>query len=236
MPREALRHSEPCGALDAIIFDFDLTLADSLAGVAECANYALGALGLPAAPPEAVRRTIGLSLVHSFHALSASDDALLAAQYAKHFGEHADRVMADLICLFPGVVETIRDLRRRGLRTAIVSTKFRYRIEDILGRAGAAGLADVIVGGEDVVHHKPHPEGLERALHLLDVAPSRALYVGDHAVDAEAAARAHVPFIGVLTGAVDADAWAAFATVDVISSVCDLPRALDARLRGSTVE
>jgi phosphoglycolate phosphatase len=127
-------------------------------------------------------------------------------------------------------------VRRRGLRTAIVSTKFRYRIEDILRRAGASGIVDVIVGGEDVVQHKPHPEALERALTLLHAPPSRALYVGDHAVDAEAAARAQVPFIGVMTGAADADTWAAFAPVDIIPSVCDLPRVLDARLGGSTVE
>jgi phosphoglycolate phosphatase len=222
--------------LDGILFDFDLTLADSLAGVAECANHALRALGFAAAEAEAVRRTIGLSLIHSFHALSASDDAELAGLYAKHFGEHADRVMADLVVLFPGVADAIREVRRRGLRTAIVSTKFRYRIEDILSRADARGLVDVIVGGEDVVQHKPHPEALERALQLLDVAPSRALYVGDHSVDAEAAARARVPFIGVMSGAADADTWAAFAPVDIIPSVVDLPRVLNARLRGSTVE
>lgn len=212
--------------LDAILFDFDLTLADSLAGVSECANHALRALGFAPAEPEAVRRTIGLSLIHSFHALSASDDAVLARLYAKHFGEHADRVMADLIRLFPGVVETIRDLRRRGLRTAIVSTKFRYRIEHILDRAGAAGLVDVIVGGEDVVHHKPHPEGLQRALAMLGSPPSLALYVGDHLVDAEAARAVGIPFVGVLTGVTDATAWADFSPRHVIADVRELPATL----------
>ena len=232
MSQGASRHP----AIDAVIFDFDLTLADSLTGIAECANYALCALGLPAAELDAVRRTIGLSLAHSFHALTARDDPALAAQYAKHFGEHADRVMAGLICLFPGVVQTVLDLRRRGLRTAIVSTKFRFRIEDILGRSDASGLVDVIVGGEDVAHHKPHPEGLERALALLDTPPPRALYVGDHRVDAEAAARAGIPFVGVMTGCADAETWAAFAPVGVIPSVCDLPHVLEARARASTVE
>jgi phosphoglycolate phosphatase len=222
MWREASRLSD----LDAVIFDFDLTLADSLAGVAACANYALRALGFPAAEPEAVRRTIGLSLVHSFHALSASDDAALASRYARHFGEHADRVMAELICLFPGVVDAIGELRCRGLRTAIVSTKFRYRIEDILGRSGASGLVDVIVGGEDVAHHKPHPEGLHRALALLRTPSSHALYVGDHRVDAEAARAAGIPFVGVLSGATDAVAWADFSPRHVIADIRELPATL----------
>jgi hypothetical protein len=58
--------------------------------------------------------------------------------------------MAELVGLYPGAADTIRHLRGRGLRTAIVSTKFRYRIEDILNRAESSGLVDVIVGGEDV--------------------------------------------------------------------------------------
>ena len=178
-----------------------------------------------------MRRTIGLSLAHSFRVLSGNDDPGLGAAYAKHFGEHADRVMAELVCLYPGVADTIRDLRGRGLRTAIVSTKFRYRIEDILKRAELSGLVDVIVGGEDVAQHKPHPESLQRALRLLDVHPSRAVYVGDHPVDAQAAAAAQIPFVGVLTGATDAQAWAAFALLSIIADVTELPAMLD--LHGS---
>jgi phosphoglycolate phosphatase len=200
--------------VEAILFDFDLTLADSSGGVTECANHALRALGLADAEPAAVRRTIGLSLAHSFRALS---------------GKHADRVMAQLVCLYPGVADTIRDLRGRGLRTAIVSTKFRYRIEDILARAELSGLVDVIVGGEDVAQHKPHPESLQRALRLLDVHSSRAVYVGDHPVDAQAAASAKIPFVGVLTGATDAQAWAAFAPLHIIAGVTELPAILDLR-------
>jgi len=167
--------------VEAILFDFDLTLADSSAAVTECANHALRALGLAAAEPGLVHQTIGLSLVQSFRAL-----------------------------------------RDRGLRTAIVSTKFRYRIEDILRRADSSGLVDVIVGGEDVAQHKPHPEGLLRALRLLDVHASRAVYVGDHSVDAQAAASAEIPFVGVLTGVTDAEAWAAFAPLRIIASVTEL--------------
>jgi phosphoglycolate phosphatase len=213
--------------VEAILFDFDLTLADSSAGVTECANHALRALDFAPAEPVLVHRTIGLSLVQSFRALTGNDDPGLGAAYAKHFGEHADRVMAELISLYPGAADTIRDLRGRGLRTAIVSTKFRYRIEDILKRADSSGLVDVIVGGEDVAQHKPHPESLLRALRLLDVHPSRAVYVGDHPVDAQAAASAEIPFIGVLTGAMDAESWVAFAPLRIITSVTELPAVLE---------
>ncbi|MCH9034174.1 MAG: HAD family hydrolase [Planctomycetes bacterium] len=59
--------------LEAIVFDFDYTLADSSVPVIDCVNYALGRLGLPAAPPEAIRRTIGLGLPEKLQALAGED-------------------------------------------------------------------------------------------------------------------------------------------------------------------
>ena len=82
------------------------------------------------------------------------------------------------------------------------------------------------MGGEDVTQHKPHPEGLQRALRLLDVHPSRAVYVGDHPVDAQAAADAQIPFVGVLTGTTDAQAWAVFTPLRIIGGVTELPAML----------
>jgi phosphoglycolate phosphatase len=229
LPPETTLTGEAPGAsspIAAVVFDFDLTLADSSVAAADCANYALRALGLPAAEPAVVRRTIGLSLRESFGLLSGSDDPGLAATYARRFVERADQVMADLVCLYPGTMPTVVELRRRGLRTAIVSTKFRYRIETILGRAGLGEAVDVIVGGEDVSHHKPDPEGLHQALRKLDVPAANALYVGDHPVDAQAAAAARIAFVAVLTGVTDARAWAPFAPRRIIESIAQLPRIL----------
>jgi len=212
--------------MDAVLFDFDLTLADSSAGVAECANYALRALGFQPAEPEIVRCTIGFSLKESCRILTGSDDISLAAQYSQRFLERADQVMERLTHLYTEVPSTFEELRRRHIRIAVVSTKFRYRIQAILRREHLLDAVEVIVGGEDVAQHKPHPEGLQRALSLLNTNPSRALYVGDHPVDAEAASRARVPFIGVLTGTSPAASFETFAPVGIIETVAGLPAVL----------
>ncbi len=60
---------------NAVVFDFDFTLADSSAGVAECVNHALGAMGLPAAAPQAIYRTIGLSLTETLKRLAGAEAA-----------------------------------------------------------------------------------------------------------------------------------------------------------------
>ncbi len=80
--------------------------------------------------------------------------------------------------------------------------------------------------GEDVTHHKPHPEGISQALQALGVQPPNAIYVGDHPVDAQAAAAAQVPFIAVLTGVTGREVWASFAPRTIIETVGELPGVL----------
>ena len=172
----------------AVLFDFDFTLADSTAGAVECVNHALVACGYPAAAREAIRRSVAYPLPEVLARLTGVEDEGAAAAFAAAFITRADEVMAPLTSLFPGVTDAVRELRQDGYRTGIVSTKFRYRIDSILADHDARGLFDVIVGGEDVRRHKPHPESLERALARLELQAAEALYLGDHPVDAQAAA------------------------------------------------
>ncbi len=208
----------------AVLFDFDLTLADSTAAVVECCNYALAALGFAPLDTERVRGTIGLTLPLTFRALAGVTDAGLESEFSRLFVQRADEVMVSWIRLYASVPAMLQRLRECGVRTAIVSTKFRYRIESILTEGGLAGAVDVIVGGEDVKEHKPHPAGLIHALAQLGVSASEAIYVGDHSIDAEAATRAGMRFVAVRTGVAQADAWSACNPLEVIDNAGELVR------------
>jgi phosphoglycolate phosphatase len=81
---------------------------------------------------------------------------------------------------------------------------------------------------DDVDNHKPHPERLERAAGALRLAPAECLYVGDHAVDAEAAQRAGMPFAAVSTGFSEASVWQRFPTLAILQDPRGLPALLDA--------
>lgn len=91
-------------------------------------------------------------------------------------------------------------LRENGYKIAIVTTKFHYRIEQILNKYNANELIDVIVGAEDVKVEKPNPEGLLWAIEHLGVDKKDVLYIGDSLVDAKTAENAKVKFAAVLTG------------------------------------
>jgi len=213
--------------LRAAVFDFDLTLADSAAAVIECAGYALQRLGLPPAPAGQVRKTIGLTLQQSFEALTGNLDPELGAAYARHFVCRADEVMVAGTRLYPGVDTTFAGLSSRGVRLAIVSSKFRHRIEAILERAGLGESVDLILGAEDVRLHKPHPQGLLSALERLQVEPVRSIYVGDHRVDAQAAESAGVAFVAVRTGSSGPESWSVAAPLAIIEDVSHLLEVLE---------
>ncbi len=184
----------------AVVFDFDYTIADSSTGILQCIRHALQQMRLPVVPESRMRESIGLTLAKTLTFLTDIDDAESQSEFTRLFVEHADRVMADHTVLYETAPQVITALRDAGLPLGIVSTKYRYRIEAILQREALLRHFDIIVGGEDVDEHKPHPSSLQQALRHLDCDPAQALYVGDHPVDSEAAERAGVPFVAVLTG------------------------------------
>lgn len=203
----------------AILFDFDYTLADSSPAVIDCIGFAMREMGLAPVADEAACQTIGLSLADTWLRLAGlqhvdQGDALARRDtFVRLFIQRAEEVMVAKTTLFPFTRPTIMALKERKLRggaarhLGIVSTKFRRRIEAILRRDGLLDVFDVLIGGEDVSRHKPHPESLWLAIERLGVSLKSVLYVGDSTVDAETAQRAGVAFVAVLSGVTPAEAF-----------------------------
>lgn len=211
---------------ETLIFDFDYTLADSSRGIIECINHALGRLELPSVTEEAIRRTVGLPLPETLVALVGREHADKRGEFTRLFIERADEVMADLTVVFGFVPAVMERLKRGGYSLGIVSTKYRYRIEAVLGREGLLHLFDAIVGGEDVSNHKPDPESLLAALGKLGSPRSSVLYVGDSVTDARAAENAGVTFVAVLSGVTPREAFSGYPGHAVIESIVDLEEIL----------
>src|SRR5690349_18163575 len=187
-------------AIQAAIFDFDYTLADSSNGAVECINFALQQMGLAGVSKEAACRTIGLSLKETFLTLAGQKEAAQCDEFRRLFVQRADEVMSKLTVVYESVPPLVEALRQRDLKLGIVSTKFRYRIEEILRRENLLEYFPVVIGGEDVEEHKPHPQGLFKAIERLQCSPASSVYVGDSVADAELARRAAVPLVVVLSG------------------------------------
>ncbi len=184
----------------AVIFDFDYTLGDSTNGIVLSVNYALEQLGHSVRDIAEIRKTIGLSLRDTYSVLTLNCDLDEAEQFAKLFKEKADDVMVVNTELYNGVKDVLKELKNKGYKIGIVTTKFHSRIEQILRKFEANEMVDIIVGADDVKLEKPDPEGLWYAIERLNLKNNDVLYVGDSLVDAQTAENAGVDFVGVLTG------------------------------------
>jgi putative hydrolase of the HAD superfamily len=78
-----------------------------------------------------------------------------------------------------GAIETLTRLRAAGIRTAIVSFADIPVFEALLKLTGLAGTTDAEVCSEVARSCKPHPEIFHRALRMIGVDASEALFVGD---------------------------------------------------------
>ena len=210
----------------AVIFDFDYTLADSSQGAIDCINFALDKMGLDQVSAEAACRTIGLSLTETFTTLGKHHEPQRGDEFHQLFVQRAEEVMSNLTVLYESVPAAIEALRDGGLRLAVVSTKYRRRINEILGREGLLHQFEIVIGGEDVEQHKPHPEGLLRAVEKLECSSASVVYVGDSVVDAELAKRAGVPLIVVLSGVTPREHFENYEPMAILENISELPKFL----------
>lgn len=212
--------------LESVIFDFDYTLADSSQGVIQCINFALGEMGFDHVSYEAACRTIGLSLAETFLTLGKHHEPHRCDEFHRLFVQRAEQVMANLTVLYETVPAMVEALHARGLKLGIVSTKYRRRIHEVLEREAMLHGFQVIIGGEDVKQHKPHPQGLFEAIERLECSPASVVYVGDSEVDAELARRAGVPVVIVLSGVTPREHFDDYEPLAVLENVSQLPKFL----------
>ncbi|MCD8317616.1 MAG: HAD-IA family hydrolase [Paraprevotella sp.] len=184
----------------AYIFDFDYTLVDSSRGIVTCFRQVLGRHGYSAVTDMDIKRTIGRTLEESFSILTGVSAADVLAGYKREYVKEADTYMTANTFFLPETVEVLEALKQRKAVIGIVSTKYRYRILDLLEKEGQSSLVDFIVGNEDVKAAKPNPEGLLCAIGRAGCDKAEVLYIGDSVVDAQTAQAGGTDFVGVLHG------------------------------------
>lgn len=204
------------------LFDFDYTLADSSRGIVMCYRNVLERHGFHHVDDLSIKQTIGKTLVESFSLLSGITDADTLETYRKEYVKEADKHMTANTRLFPETAHVLSELKARGAKLGIISTKYRYRIMELLGHALPEGTIDLIIGGEDVQTPKPSPEGVFIALKNLQTEKTDVLYVGDSTVDAETARAAEIDFAGVLHGTTTREELAAYPHVALMNDLSAL--------------
>jgi phosphoglycolate phosphatase len=201
-----------------IVWDFDGTLADSLALALATYNDLAARYGhLPVADPLAVRSMDTQTFLRKHRISWWRLPRLVRAYHA------ATKDRMTTIRLFDGVPEFLRTLKASGCRQGVLSSNSADNIRTCLSAAGVEGVFDFIVG-------YPRLFGKARVLRRLvkreAVQPQQFLYVGDEVRDMEAAKRAGVDCAAVCWGIHGAELLSRQAPTFVWSSVMEVLPAL----------
>jgi len=192
-------------AARAILVDLDGTLVETIPDLTAAVNGMRADAGLPELPTSAVAAYVGKgAAVLVRRALTGSmDDALSAddltrglESFRRHYTMHNGRQSF----AFEGTVEALRRWRATGFRLACVTNKPNEFTHALLQKLDLHELFDVIIGGDDSQHKKPHPEPLLLACRRLGVAPAEAVVIGDSINDLDAGRAAGCRVILVETG------------------------------------
>jgi phosphoglycolate phosphatase len=176
-------------AVRALIFDLDGTLIDSKLDLVHSVNATLRHLHRPELPEETISSYVGNGapvLVAKSLGPEVNPEELDRA--LKFFLSHYEEHKMDNTCAYPGVAETLAQLRH--LPMAVLTNKPTRISVRILNSLGLGKYFRAIYGGNSFESKKPDPFGANKILQEFDIAAREALLVGDSEVDVQTARNA----------------------------------------------
>lgn len=215
--------------MDAIVFDWDGTLADTLGGLYGANVAVMAAFGLPF-DRNVYRRHYAPDWRVMYGRLGIPDDRLDEANAIWHAAID-DGAAAPA---FDGVRDALARLAEAGYTLGLVTAGVRTVVGPQLARLELEALLPVTVFGDDLPVHKPDPAPLRRALEALSVAdrPDRAAYVGDVPDDMRMAVAVGARAVGIASILGDPAELVAAGADEVADSVVEWVDRLLAREAG----
>jgi phosphoglycolate phosphatase len=203
-----------------LVFDWDGTLADSTALIAGAIQQTCRDLGLPAPDDSVARHVIGLGHRDAIGlvapTLAPSDIERFSERYRLHY------LVGDAdIPLFPGVVDMLEELDRRGFLLAVATGKSRRGLARALAQHRIAHRF-VASRCADESFPKPNPAMLLTLMEVSGVTRDETLMIGDTTHDLDLARNAGVDAVAVAYGAHPASGLAAMAPLATVHSLGEL--------------
>lgn len=187
----------------AVLFDLDGTLIDSLADIALATNRTMEMHGFPPHPIEAYKHMIGDGvrklILRALPADKREETSIIdrciaayASDYGKNWNIHTQ--------LYSGIAEMLDGLVARGMRLAVLSNKPDPFTQTCAQCYLSKWQFDVVMGAGTQFPNKPDPASALEIARRLKLSPQQFLYLGDMAVDMETACNAGMTFLGAAWG------------------------------------
>lgn len=190
----------------AIFFDLDGTLINSAPDLAASINSMLDGYNLPNVTlkqvsawigngaPKLVERALTYLENTTSVALPAHSQALQAFfnAYIQEQGKHS--------VVYDGVIDTLTQLQKQGVDMAVITNKPKQFTPSVLKEHGLDVFFSLVLSGDSLSEHKPHPLPLQHALQFFNVTSGEVVMVGDSSSDILAAQAAGVASVCVTYG------------------------------------
>ncbi len=183
---------------DAVVFDMDGTVLNSLPEITRVVNSVIQDIGMTPKSETEIRDAVGYGIEHLLRTIGVPENWILPL--ADQVGSKYAKPVGSVAVLFPGIERILETLREKGLKIAVLSN----RPTEGLAKAVDHFLPDVqfgtVLGSSPGKPAKPSPDALNEIIRTLGVKPERVLMVGDGEPDIIAAAAAGAQHLAVKWG------------------------------------
>lgn len=186
---------------EAVIFDLDGTILNTLDDLADSANHVLAAQGFPTHPTEQYKTFVGNGipkLIQRILPADASDEVF--ERTLTEFGKYYDVHKNDKTAPYIGIPEMLTELKSQGLKLCVLSNKQHDLSVQIVKHHFGEDTFDLIRGKMEHFPAKPDPASCNDVISLLNIPRSNILYVGDSNVDMQTGYNAGLTKCGVSWG------------------------------------
>ena len=185
----------------AILFDLDGTLTESGIGITRCVQYALEKTGKPEPDLEKLLVFVGPPLMEQFMKYADLDEQT-ARQAVEYYRERYAVTGIFENAVYPGIPELLEELRQKGYRLAVASSKPEKYVKQILDYFQLTEYFHEIVGSEMNGNRTKKSQVIEEPLRRLGLSDNRkqVLMVGDREHDVIGARQAGMVCVAVSYG------------------------------------
>ena len=187
-----------------VVFDLDGTLLNTLDDLFLSVNKILSDHGYKTRSKNEVRSYLGNGVRALLDLALPEEERFHTDELLPEFKEYYDLHKEDNTAPYAGVKEAVAEIKKAGVKCAIVSNKFDAAVQE-LKNVTFSGLIDFACGEREGVKPKPAPDGVFLAMQALGADPAETVYVGDSEVDLATANNSGLKCVAVSWGFRDRD-------------------------------
>lgn len=214
--------------ISAVVFDLDGTLAEFNLDVKVVRAEVMQFLIKQGLPPsvlsirESIFEMLKKAKIYMKNTGKGDDEFDSIYNVALSIARKHELKAARATSLLPGVLETVRALKKSNLKLAVFTINCRDSTEHILSNLGLKRFFDTIVPREDVPGVKPDPAHLDATLKALGVAAEETVVVGDSVADIAGAKALNAKAVGLASNDEAARKLTSAGASYIIKSIADL--------------